>query len=115
MTMDTATPQRSFAGVLALLSGFCAAGVSALWLARFWEGGLRFAMLPPDDLTEFDMLMSNVLLTGLYMYGLPVLVLMAIAAGTVSCRERIGQIGLALGAVAAAVYALVLRNALASF
>jgi len=113
--MDSDRPQRSFAGLLALLTGLCAAGVSAVWLARFWEGGLRFAMLPPDDLTEFDLLMSNVLLTGLYMYGLPILVLVAIAAGMVSCRERSGQIGLGLGVAAAVVYALALRNALTLF
>jgi hypothetical protein len=94
------------------LAGVCAAGLSAAWVARFWEGGLRFAMLPPDDLSEFDTLMSNVLLTGLYMYGLPILALMAIAAGTVSCRERIGLVGLALGMAAAVVYALALRSAL---
>jgi uncharacterized membrane protein YwaF len=113
--MHAEIPPRSFAGVLALLTGLCAAGVSAVWLARFWEGGLRFSMLPPDDLTEFDMLMSNVLLTGLYMYGLPILALMAIAAGTVSCRERIGQIGLLLGVAAAVVYAVALRSALTLF
>lgn len=110
--MDTERPQRSFAGTLALLTGLCAAGVSAVYLGRFWEGGLRFSMLPPDDLTEFDLLMSNVLLAGLYMYGLPILALMAIAAGTVSCRERIGLIGLALGVAAAVIYALALRSAL---
>ena len=113
--MDPDVPRRSFAGVFALLAGLCAAALSAFWLARFWEGGLRFAMLPPDDLTEFDRLMSNVLLTGLYMYGLPILVLMAIAAGTVSCRERFGQIGLALGLAAAVAYALALCNALTLF
>jgi hypothetical protein len=110
--MDAGSPPRSFSGVLALLTGVCAAGLSAVWMARFWEGGLRFSMLPPDDLTEFDLLMSNVLLAGLYMYGLPILALMAIAAGTMSCRERIGLIGLALGVAAAVIYALALRSAL---
>ncbi|MCK7504032.1 MAG: hypothetical protein MZV70_07965 [Desulfobacterales bacterium] len=113
--MDADRPQRSFAGLLALLTGLCAAGLSAAWLARFWEGGLRFAMLPPDDLTEFDLLMSNVLLTELYMFGVPILALMALAAGTVSCRERIGQIGLTLGVAAAVVYALALRSTLTLF
>ena len=110
--MDAGSPPRSFSSVLALLTGVCAAGLSAVWMARFWEGGLRFAMLPPDDLTEFDALMSNVLLTELYMFGLPILALMAIAAGTVSCRERTGLVGLALGVAAAVVYALALRSAL---
>jgi hypothetical protein len=110
--MNAGSRPRSFSSVLALLAGVCAAGLSAAWVARFWEGGLRFAMLPPDDLSEFDTLMSNVLLTGLYMYGLPILALMAIAAGTVSCRERIGLVGLALGMAAAVVYALALRSAL---
>lgn len=109
--MSIVEPPRSFSGVLALLTGLCAAGLSAAWLARFWEGGLQFSMLPPDDLTEFDLLMSNVLLTELYMFGLPVLALMAVAAGTVSCRERIGQIGLALGLATAVIYALALRSA----
>jgi hypothetical protein len=113
--MDADQPQPSFAGLLALLTGLCAAGLSAAWMARFWEGGLRFAMLPPDDLTEFDSLMSNVLLTMLYMYGLPILVLMAIAAGAVAWRERFGKLGFALGVAAAAGYALALRNALTLF
>lgn len=110
--MDTDPPPWSFSGVLALLTGVCAAALSAAWMARFWEGGLRFAMLPPDDLTEFDALMSNVLLTALYMYGVPILVLMALSAGAVARRERIGQIGLALGVAAAAGYALALHSAL---
>jgi hypothetical protein len=110
--MDTERSQRSLAGMLALLTGLCSAGVSATYLGRFWEGGLRFTMLPPDDPMEFDQFMSNVLLTGIYMYGLPILALMAIAAGTVSCRERIGLVGLALGVAAAVVYALALRSAL---
>jgi hypothetical protein len=109
--MNTMEPPRSFSGLLALLTGTCAAILSAAWLVRFWEGGLRFSMLPPDDLTEFDLLMSNVLLTELYMFGIPILALMAIAAGTVSCRERTGQIGLALGLAAALIYALALRSA----
>src|SRR5512137_632133 len=113
--MDTNRPARSFSGMLALLTGGCAAALSAAWASRFWEGGLRFAMLPPDDLTEFDMIMSNVLLTGLYMYGVPILILMALAAGAVAWRERIGQIGLALGVAAAAGYALALRSALTQF
>jgi len=109
--MDSGAPPRSFAGMLALLTGLCAAGLSAAWFARFWEGGLRFAMLPPEDLTEFDLLMSNVLLTELYMFAVPLLSLTAVAAGTVSCRERIGQMGLALGLVTAVIYALALRSA----
>jgi hypothetical protein len=113
--MDANVPQRSFSGMLALLTGLCAAGLSAAWFARFWEGGLRFAMLPPEDLTEFDLLMSNVLLTELYMFGLPILALMALSAGAIACRERIGQVGLALGLAAAAAYALALRNALTLF
>ena len=113
--MDTGSPPRSFSGVLALVTGVCAAGLSAAWMARFWEGGLRFSMLPPDDLNDFDMLMSNMLLTELYMFGLPILALMAIAAGTVSCRERTGLAGLVLGAAAAVGYALALRNALTLF
>jgi hypothetical protein len=111
--MDAGSAPRSFSGLLALLTGTCAAMLSAAWLARFWEGGLRFSMLPPDDLTEFDLVMSNVLLTELYMFGIPVLALVAVAAGTVSCRERIGQIGLALGLATALIYALALRSALA--
>ena len=111
--MNNVEPPRSFSGLLALLTGLCAAGISAAWLARFWEGGLRFSMLPPDDLTEFDLLMSNVLLTELYMFGVPLLALMAVAAGTVSCRERIGQVGLALGLATAVIYALAFRSALA--
>jgi hypothetical protein len=111
--MNNVEPPRSFSGLLALLTGLCAAGISAAWLARFWEGGLRFSMLPPDDLTEFDLLMSNVLLTELYMVAVPLLSLTAIAAGTVSCRERIGQVGLALGLAAAVICALAFRSALA--
>jgi hypothetical protein len=68
-------------------------------------------MLPPDDMMEFDQLMSNVLLTELYMFGVPILALTAVAAGTVSCRERVGQIGLALGLATAVIYALALRSA----
>lgn len=113
--METKPPPRSFSGVLALLTGLCAAGLSAAWLARFWEGGLRFSMLPPDDLTEFDMLMSNVLLTELYMFGLPILALMALAAGAVAWRERSGQVGFALGAASVVGYALALRSALTLF
>lgn len=110
--MDTDTSQHSFAALLALLTGVCAAVISAFWLARFWEGGLRFSMLPADDPTEFDSLMSSVLLTELYMFAVPVLSLTAIAAGTVSCRERFGQIGLALGLAAGVVCALAFRSAL---
>ena len=113
--MDSAAPQQSFAGLLALLTGFSAAGLSAAWLARFWEGGLRFSMLPPEDLTEFDLLMSNVLLTELYMFAVPLLSLTAAAAGTVSSRQRIGQIGLALGLATAVIYALALRSAFTLF
>jgi hypothetical protein len=47
------------------------------------------------------------------MFGIPVLALVAVAAGTVSCRERIGQIGLALGLATALIYALAFRSALA--
>jgi hypothetical protein len=110
--MDTHQPQRSFAGLLALLTGSCAAALSAAWLARFWEGGLRFAMLPPDDMTEFDLLMSNVLFTELYMFGVPILALMALAAGAAAWRERAGQVGFILGAAAVAAYALAIRSAL---
>ncbi len=113
--MTATRPQRSFAGVLALLTGLCAAGVSAIYLGQFWEGGLRFSMLPPDDPMEFDRLMSNVLLTELFMFAVPALSLTAIAAGTASCRERIGQIGLALGLAAAGICALAFRNALTLF
>ena len=113
--MNQDRPPRSFFGVLALLTGVCAGALSAVWVHRFWEGGLRFAMLPPDDLTEFDTLMSNVVLTALYMYGAPILILMALSAGTVAIRERIAQVGLALGVGAAAAYALALRSALMSF
>ena len=113
--MDTERSQRSLAGMLALLTGLGAAGVSAIYLGRFWEGGLRFSMLPPDDPMEFDQLMSNVLLTELFMFAVPVLSLTAIAAGTASCRERIGQIGLALGLAAAVICALAFRNALTLF
>jgi hypothetical protein len=49
------------------------------------------------------------------MFGIPILTLMAIAAGTVSCRERIGQIGLALGLAAALIYALALRSAISLY
>ena len=111
--MSNMEPPRSFSVLVALLTGLCAAGISAAWLARFWEGGLRFSMLPPDDLTEFDLLMSNVLLTELYMFGVPILARVAVAAGTVSCRERVGQIGLALGLATALIYALAFRSALA--
>jgi hypothetical protein len=110
--MNAGAPRASFSGVLALLTGLCAAGLSAVWMARFWEGGLRFAMLPPDDLTEYDSLVSHVLFTELYMFGVPVLALMALAAGAVGWRERIGQVGFVLGAAAAAGYALALRSAL---
>lgn len=113
--MDTRPPERSFAAVLALLTGLCAAALSSVWLARFWEGGLRFAALPPDDVTDFDTLMSTVLLTELYMFGVPILALMAISAGTVSCRERTGQVGLTLGLAASVVYALALQSALTLF
>ena len=113
--MNDMEPPRSFSGLLALLTGLCAAGISAAWLARFWEGGLRFSMLPPDDMMEFDQLMSNVLLTELYMFAVPLLSLTAIAAGTVSCRERIGQVGLALGLATAVFYALALRSAFILF
>jgi uncharacterized membrane protein YwaF len=109
--MNSVEVPRSFSGLLALLTGLCAAGISAGWLARFWEGGLRFSMLPPDDMMEFDRLMSNVLLTELYMFAVPLLSLTAVAAGTVSCRERIGQVGLALGVATAVIYALALRSA----
>ena len=68
-------------------------------------------MLPPDDLMEFDRLESNVLLTVLYMLAVPVLGLMALAAGAVAWRDRMGQIGFALGAAAAVTYALALRAA----
>ena len=112
MTVATGVPQRSFSGLLALLSGFCAAGLSAAWLARTWEGGLRFAMLPPDDLTDYDLLMSDWLMTELYMFGVPILVLMALAAGAAAWRERAGRIGFILGAAAAVGYALALRSAL---
>jgi hypothetical protein len=111
--MNSGGPQRSFATLLALLTGGCAAAISALWLARFWEGGLRFSMLTPEDPMEFDLLMSNVLLTELYMFAVPVLSLAAVAAGTASCRERVGQIGLVLGLAAALVWALAFRSALA--
>jgi hypothetical protein len=111
----TEAPQRSFSGRLALLTGFCAAGLSAVWLARFWEGGLRIAMLPPDDLMEIDLLMANVLLTELYMFGVPILALMALAAGAAAWRERAGRIGFILGAAAAVGYALALRSALTLF
>ena len=113
--MESGVRQRSFAGTLALLTGLCAAAISVAWLARFWEGGLRFSMLPPDDLTEFDLLMSNVLLTELYMFAVPLLSLTAVAAGTVSCRERVGLIGLALGLATAVIYALALRSAFTAF
>lgn len=113
--METDRAPRSFSGLLALLTGLCAAALSAAWFARFWEGGLRFAMLPPDDLTEFDMLMSNVILTELYMFGLPILALMALAAGAVAWRERVGQVGFALGAASVVGYALALRSALTLF
>jgi hypothetical protein len=83
---------------------------TAAWLARFWEGGLRFSMLPPDDVTEFDLLMSNVLLTELYMAAVPLLSRTAAAAGMASSRERIGQIGLALGLATAVSYALSLHS-----
>jgi hypothetical protein len=69
-------------------------------------------MLPPDDITEFDALMSRVLLTELYMFAVPVLSLTAIAAGTVSSRERVGQIGLLLGLAAAVAFGLALSSAL---
>jgi hypothetical protein len=105
-------PQRSFSGLLALLTGLCAAGLSAVWLARFREGGLRFAMLPPADPMEYDALVTNVLFTELYMFGVPVLALMALAAGAVGWRERRGQAGFVLGAAAAVGYALALRSAL---
>jgi uncharacterized membrane protein YwaF len=113
--MDAGSPPRSFSGLLALLTGTCAAILSAAWLARFWEGGLRFSMLPPDDIMEFDRLMSNVLLTELYMLAVPLLSLTAVAAGTVSCRERVGQIGLVLGLATAVIYALALRSAFILF
>jgi len=35
--------------------------------------------------------------------------------GAIACRERIGQIGLALGLAAAVAFALALRNALTLF
>lgn len=113
--METDPAPRSFPGVLALLTGLAAAALSAAWFARFWEGGLRFAMLPPDDMTEFDLLMSNVLLTELYMFGLPILALVALAGGAVAWRERFGRIGFALGAVSVVGYALALRSALTLF
>ena len=113
--MTTDQPKCSFAGVLALLTGLCAAGLSAGWMVRFWEGGLRFAMLPPDDMTEFDLLMSNVLLTELYMFGLPILALIALAGGAVAWRERFGRMGFALGAASVVGYALALRSALTLF
>jgi uncharacterized membrane protein YwaF len=113
--MDAGAAPRSFSGLLALLTGTCAAILSAAWLARFWEGGLRFSMLPPDDIMEFDRLMSNVLLTELYMLAVPLLSLTAVAAGTVSCRERVGQIGLVLGLATAVIYALALRSAFILF
>jgi hypothetical protein len=46
------------------------------------------------------------------MFGVPILVLVALAAGSVAWRERIGQVGLALGVAAAMGYALALRSAL---
>lgn len=113
--MNAGSPRASFSGVLALLTGLCAAGLSAAWMARFWEGGLRFAMLPPDDVMEYDALVSNVLLSELYMFGVPVLALMALAAGAVGWRERKGRAGFVLGAAAAAGYALALRSALTLF
>ena len=113
--MNAGATPRSVAGLFALLSGACAAGVSAAWLARFWNGGLRFATLPPDDLMEYDLLMSNVLLTELYMFGVPILALMALATGVAAWRERAGRIGFALGAAAVVGYALALRSALTLF
>ena len=113
--MEPDRAQCSFSGLLALLTGLCAAALSAAWFARFWEGGLRFAMLPPDDLTEFDLLMSNVLLTELYMFGLPILALMALAAGAVAWRERFGQVGFALAAASVVGYALALQSSLTQF
>jgi hypothetical protein len=60
----------------------------------------------------FDTLLSNILLTELCMFGLPILAVRATAARAVSCRERIGVVGLALGAAAAVVQAIALRSAL---
>lgn len=110
--MNAGTPRASFSGVLALLTGLCAAGLSAAWMARFRNGGLRFAMLPPDDPMEYDSLVSNVLFTELYMFGVPILALIALAAGAVGWRERKGRAGFALGAAAMAGYAIALRSAL---
>jgi len=49
------------------------------------------------------------------MFGVPVLALMALAAGAVGWRERKGRAGFVLGAAAAAGYALALRSALTLF
>ena len=112
MTTPSGAPPRTFAGLLALFAGVCAAGISGAWMARFWDGGLRFAMLPPDDLMEYDQLVSQVLFTQLYMFGVPILALMALAAGAVAWAERPGRVGFVLGAAAVAGYALALGSAL---
>jgi hypothetical protein len=67
-------------------------------------------MLLPGDPLEFDRLTSNFVLAGLFTFLVPVLSLVALAAGTAALRERAGQIGLALGLVALFVFAMSLGS-----
>ena len=109
--MEPARQTRSFPALLSLLAGGCAAAICAAWLAKSWDGGLRFAMPLPDDLMEYDALQANVLLATLFMLAVPPLALTSLAAGLAGRRQRTAKAGLLLAAAAAIGYLLVLRSA----
>lgn len=108
--MDAARPSRSFAGVLSLLAGGCAAGLVLAWFMRFWPGRPFGFLLLTNDLTEFDRLASSWILSMLFMFGVPMFGLVALAAGTSAMRERTGKVGFALGFVAIAGYVAAMQS-----
>jgi hypothetical protein len=108
--MDAARPSRSFAGVLSLLTGGFAAGLVLAWFVRFWPGGPFGFLLLTNDLMEFDRLASNWVLSLLFMFGVPMFGLVALAAGTAAMGERAGKVGFALGFAAIAGYVAAMRN-----
>ena len=100
---------RPLTAAMALLCGGCAAVISASWLWMSWDGGIKFPPPPPEDLMDFGSLQATAGLAVAFQFGVPLLVIAALASGLPASRHRAAQIGLFLAAASGACYLLFMR------
>lgn len=87
------------------MTGAIAFAIALAWLIKIWAHGSFALMLVPEQFLR-GAVSNNLVLAALFTFLMPMLSLVAIAAGVLSVQESVGRVGLSLGLAALSVFLL---------